>query len=906
MKDIYQVELFEEEGFVRKQCTGCGRFFWTLDQKRELCGDTPCVEYTFIGNPPTRRRYTLEGFERAFLRFFKRRGHEVIRRYPVVARWRDDIFLTIASIANFQPWVTSGQVPPPANPLVVSQPSIRLKDIDNVGRSGRHFTLFFMGGHHAFNSPKRRVYWNDRTVELCHEFLTRVLRIRPQEITYIEGMWEGGGNAGEDFEVNVRGLEVATLVFMHYAGEGGNYTPLPLEIVDTGYGLERFVWLSQGTPTSYEAVFGDLVEKLREIAGVQPPPPEVLRENSRLAGVLDIESGRDLHILRSKLSERTGLSVDELDRLLSPVEAVYAIADHLRCLAFMFADGITPSNVREGYLARLVLRRTLRLMSEIGMEAKLAELMAMMLEFLEKHHPEVSQKREYIMQLCAHEERKYNDTLKRGRAMVERMIRELKAKNQSLSEAEILTLYDTHGLPPELVRRVASEMGVEVQVPEDFYIKVAKLHSKPRHVAAQVAPVSEKELQGIRPTKLLYYSAPYAAEFSARIVKTIGEYVVLDRTAFYPEGGGQPCDTGELEGKSGRAAVVEVVKVGDVVLHRVRGNPFKKGQTVRGKINRERRRALMAHHTGTHILLGALRRVLGDHVWQQGAQKGQERSRLDISHFKRITPEQIREIERLCNQIVRENRPVRSMWVDRVEAERRHGFVLYQGGVIPGKRLRIVEIDGWDVQACAGTHCQSTGEVGFFKILRTERIQDGIERIEFAVGDAALKYLQRLEDEIQKASEILRVPAERVSSSVANLFEEWKSALKTVERLRKQIAERLAESLRSKVKEISGKHVICEEVDADPDVMVKVGELLTTEDPRLVIVLGTKKETTRVVVMAGSEAVKSGVDCGRIAAEISREIGGGGGGKPHLGQGGGVKPEQLPRALERALEILSG
>lgn len=247
MKDIYHVDLFKRKGFERKRCTGCGRTFWTLDSNRSTCGDTPCDEYTFIGNPPTKRKYTLAETEKTFLKFFERHGHKAIKRYPVVARWRDDIFLTIASIADFQPWVTGGLVPPPANPLVVSQPSIRLKDIDNVGRSGRHLTLFFMGGHHAFNSRQRKVYWTDKTVELCHQFLTNELGIRSDEISYVQDIWEGGGNAGEDFEVIIRGLEVATLVFMHYVGEGGKYSPLPLQIVDTGYGMERLAWLSRGT-----------------------------------------------------------------------------------------------------------------------------------------------------------------------------------------------------------------------------------------------------------------------------------------------------------------------------------------------------------------------------------------------------------------------------------------------------------------------------------------------------------------------------------------------------------------------------------------------------------------------------------------------------------------------------------
>ncbi|GAI53707.1 unnamed protein product, partial [marine sediment metagenome] len=188
---------------------------------------------------------------------------------------------------------------------------------------------------------------------------------------------------------------------------------------------------------------------------------------------------------------------------------------------------------------------------------------------------------------------------------------------------------------------------------------------------------------------------------------------VLDQTLFYPEGGGQPSDVGSLEVRKTKAEVVDVKKAGDIILHRVKPNPFKAGQRVRGKIDWARRSSLMRHHTGTHILLGAARRVLGDHIWQHGVQKGVERTRLDISHFKRIEPKELREIEHLANEVVMENRPVNTEWMDRNQAERKYGFDLYQGGIVPGKKIRVVEAKDWNTQACAGTHCSRTGEIGF-------------------------------------------------------------------------------------------------------------------------------------------------------------------------------------------------
>jgi alanyl-tRNA synthetase len=840
--------------------------------------------------------------ESTFLKFFEKRKHKVINRYPVVARWRDDIFLTIASIAPFQPWVTSGLVPPPANPLVVSQPSIRLKDIDNVGRSGRHFTLFFMGGHHAFGSRKQRVYWTDETVALCHEFLTRSLGIDPIEITYIQDFWEGGGNAGEDFEVNVRGLELATLVFMHYASEDGKYSPLPLNIVDTGYGMERLVWASQGTASSYEAIFGPVVKKLRKLGGVRMPPADVLREHSKLAGLMDIETGRDLLTLRTRVAARTDLSVEELNRLMAPLEAVYAIADHLRCLVFMFGDGITPSNVQAGYLARLVLRRTLRLMRELRLEEPLAKLVALELKRLAPHFPEFRERESYILEVTELEEQRYRDTLARGGRLVERVVGALRAKGkEKLPPGKLIELYDSQGLPPVIVKELAEKLGAKVEVPEDFYIRVAKMHAKAERLPVAVEVIPKAKLRGLPSTKPLYYTDPYAREFKAKVLRSFGKYVVLNQTAFYPEGGGQPADVGELMDGKGKAEVIDVQKIDGVIVHQVKPNVFKPGQKVRGKIDWVRRSSLMRHHTGTHVLLGATRRVLGDHVWQHGVQKGVDRTRLDITHFKRIELKELREIERLANEVVMEDRAVNICWMNRDAAERQHGFELYQGGVVPGKRIRVVNIEDWNVQACAGTHCLRTGEVGPIKIMHTERIQDGVERLEFSAGEAALKFIQRQEGELVKAAEILRARPEEVAVATQQLFYEWKAAQKEVAKLREQIAElRLAE-LRAKIRPTGILYEVIEAVSVDE--LIKTANALIRKDKSLVVALGTRDKTAKIVVMAGKGAVQRGADCGKLAAVGARMLGGGGGGKPEFGQGGGPDVRKLNVALKAVAEL---
>jgi len=237
-EEEYRLPFFVENHFVRKKCNVCGCYFWTQDETLENCGDAPCQEYTFIGNPPTNKHYTLEEVREAFLSFFEMKKHTRIKPYPVVARWREDLFVTIASIADFQPFVTDGIIPPPANPLVISQPCLRFTDIDNVGlTAGRHGTIFEMGGAHAFNYPDKQVYWKDETVRLHHQFVTDVLGVKSELVTYKEGVWVGGGNAGPDVEPCVNGLEVSTLVFMQYKVVDNKFVDMPMKIVDTGYGI---------------------------------------------------------------------------------------------------------------------------------------------------------------------------------------------------------------------------------------------------------------------------------------------------------------------------------------------------------------------------------------------------------------------------------------------------------------------------------------------------------------------------------------------------------------------------------------------------------------------------------------------------------------------------------------------
>jgi alanyl-tRNA synthetase len=913
LEEEYQLDYFRNNGLERKVCKKCGAAFWTRDPKREICGDAPCEPYSFIGNPVF-RPHSLEEMREAFLSFFERHGHTRVERYPVAARWRDDIYLTIASIADFQPYVTSGEVPPPANPLTISQPCIRLNDLDSVGRSGRHLTTFEMMAHHAFNSPGEEIYWKDRTVELCDEFISSIGGDL-NAVSYKEHPWIGGGNAGPSVEVLIGGLEVATLVFMSLGRtptdkppvdlDGELYYPMQTRVVDTGYGLERFVWASKGSPTIYDAVFPEMVSRLMHSAGLdhlleKTEYTKILALNAKYAGLMDI-TGSNLYTMRKQIAAQIGVPLDKLQKMITPLERVYAIADHTRCLSYMLGDCIVPSNAQEGYLARLVIRRTLRMMEEIGLEENLADLIEMQMTIIGIDSFE--QAPHVIREIVENEIVKYQNTMERGTRIVQKLARSYKKKSERIPLQELITLYDSHGIPPEIVRDVASEEGAVVELPDNFYSLIADVHSESTPEKSEVdefAPYRER-IESLPATKKIFYEQPCEIEFEAMVLDHFDGYVVLDQTLFYPEGGGQPADTGTLVTEDAMARVDHTIKVGDVILHQIKGATLKRGERVKGMVDEERRWAMMRHHTGTHVLLHAAREVLGRHIHQAGAQKGRESSRLDIRHYKHITPDELRRIEIAANRLVLADLPVYVKFEDRTKAEQKYGFDLYQGGVPPGKEIRVVKVSG-DVQACAGTHCRSTGEIGPIKIIRIEHIQDGIERLEFAAGTAAIYYMQQIEQILSGAASILSVQRENLPQTVERFFTEWKEQKKEIERLQAKLVELEMNQLTGEI--IGGTAVTVHALDASPKELVALATGIANRGGVALIAGGG--ERVHVVVASGVEQVKAG----DVVREVCAILGGKGGGKPGLAQGGGPDRDRLDEALEagrnRIVAMLNG
>lgn len=912
----YHVPFFDEVGYVRKHCPICDEYFWTQNPDQKTCEESTsegCAPLTFVGNPPTRRRYSFQEMREAFLSFFEKRGHVRIKPYPVVARWREDLYFTNASIIDFQPYVTNGIVPPPANPLVISQPCIRFVDVDNVGPTfGRHLTIFEMGGHHAFNYPDKEIYWKDQTVRYHHEFVTEELGVKSEEVVYKEDVWSGGGNAGPDLETIIRGLELATLVFMKFKVVNGEFIELPIRTVDTGYGIERYTWLSQGSLSCFHSVYGPVLNKVLKLADVGNVDNKLLARIAKFSGAMILKKMADRSEVRKKIAEQVGISVDKLNKTLLPVENAFAVVDHTRCLAFMLAEGIVPSNVGEGYLTRLMLRRTYRLLRMLAIEEKLLDIIDLQIGFWSQDFPRLKEMRDNIVEILSLEQDKFKQTLKRGHLLTKRITQDLKARGLSEIPTEtLIELYDSHGLPPEIVKETAEDERFQVKVPENFYAEVAE-----RHVQAP-APRETEKIKGLEAlvsdlpeTQTVYYEDAYLKEFKAKALRVLdSKYVVLEKTAFYPEGGGQPADRGYLEFDKTRAEVVDVQKIGKVIVHVVEGSAPRESDKVTGVIDWERRNSLMKHHTGTHVLMGAARRVLGEHVWQAGAQKDVERTRLDISHFQRLTMEEIHEIERLANQAIVRQIPVETAWMPREEAEKLYGFRLYQGGVVPGREIRVVKSGDWEVEACGGTHLKNTGEIGFIKIVHTERIQDGVERIIFSAGLPALKAVQENEKTLWKLSESMNAPIEKLKETAERLVKEWKAARREKRRLIKEIAaaqegvEIGVEREKEEIEGVTFEWLRFKELDVDR--MIQTANKITSNNPRRIAVCyGADKKTARIVIMAGKDALDLGINSIEIAAEASSVLGGGGSGRPSFAQGGGTRVNKMLDAKAKAKETV--
>lgn len=886
-KRYYMVELFKNEGFVRRRCEKCGRYFWTLTE-RKVCDDQPCSPYTFIGNSPIQRKFDRISAWKEIERFFVDNGHTSIKRYPVVSRWRPDLYFTIASIIDFQR-VEGGKIvfQFPANPLIVPQVCLRFNDIPSVGVSGKHFTSFVMVGQHSI--ANRKGYWKDRCIELDFNLLVRSFGIKPEEITFKEDVWVGYGAFGYSLEYFVRGLELGNAVFTAFEGDASNYKPLRQKIIDMGAGLERFVWLSYGTPTAYDANFAYVLDKMQSASGIDVEK-EFVKKAATYAGMINFDEFGSVEEQRRLVAKELGISYSELREKLAPYEAMCTIADHAQTLMFGISDGMLPSNSGGGYNLRVIFRRAQSMIRKYGFGFSIVDIINWHIDNLKDMFSELEEHREDIRKVLEEELNRYETYQKRG----EKIVASLISSGKPLSIQEVMKLYESDGITPEQLW----EAGVKMPDLGEFYKEIQAKHT--------VKKVEEKKevlnIPKLPPTRLLFYEDEHLFDFDAKVLEVIdGKFVILDKTAFYPRGGGQEPDKGTIDGSK----VVDVEKYGDLVLHKIEGRLPEKGKVVHCVVDSERRKRITSIHTATHILNGSSRQVIGPWIWQHSAFKEENYGRIDITHFTHLTKEQIKQIEELANSIVRSDLAVSTKFMQRKIAEEKYGFRLYQGGVVPSRKLRIVNIGDWDIEACGGTHTNRTGEVGLIKIIKVGRVQDGVERIEFVAGESALKYVQKLEDIIDFVSNTLNSPKENITKAIEANVLKLKQTESEKNLILNKLSSVLVEKIMQKAENLGNIRFYINKEDLPEDTSILIGERLVKMDPNFVFVsLASFENSIKIVAFTGSKAREAGFSSFNIVKEVSKQLAGSGGGNDYFAQGGGPNLKSLESLELMVREIL--
>lgn len=791
---FYPTDTLRRLGFSRNQCPVCENFYWRHTTAKTTCGDSQCEKkYSFIGvgtgigknvDGKEGKKITYadawQGFKRSLTS--ARIPCTAIPRYPVVARWRDDVDFVAAGIFCFQPYCVTGELDPPANPLICPQFCLRFNDLDNIGLTGRHYSGFIMLGIQVFNKPDAYKFWNHECVEFNHRWLTEELGINPDEITFIEDVWAGGGNLGPSIEYFVNGLELGNMVFMQFKTfPDGRREPLQVQVIDVGIGLERVPWLINGSPTSYCDVFPRALDFALNKLDLSIKS-EIWEKYGPLSCLLNVDEVEDISATWNWIAKEIGQDAKAVKEAIEPIKDLYVILDHTRSALMAITDGSLPSNTGGAANIRNIIRRTFAILKKRGWWEKFG--MEGFLQIFEHHKEDLAtiygafKPFKSFRAIIEKEYEKWCKTDESQATILERLVK--KRGKGKLSLKDWIDCVTSYGIPADTVAAKA-----EQEVPGNLWYAIAELQE--RQVKSQ--PAQLYNMAHLKPTHSLYFASHEMYEFDAKIVavvpnvtaKNVPSIVVLDQSAFYPFSGGQENDTGKLviEGKEHK--VVDVIKVGPVVMHVIdpalpadRELDSFKDLLVHGHVDSERRVQLRNHHTATHIVFAACRQVLGPHVWQSGANKTTEEARLDITHYDSLSFEDLQAIEIEANRIVQRCKVINKSWMPKEEAEGKYGFSLYQGGIVPGNEVRVVNIADTDTEACCGTHCDNTAEVGCIKILRSLHTQDGIARLYYVAGETALKALSEEHAVLNSLLKSWRVEQKDLVPTANRFFEGYK------------------------------------------------------------------------------------------------------------------------------------
>lgn len=859
-----------------------------------------------------------------FLKFFASKGHEIVPSASLIP-YNDPSLLWInAGMAPLKKYFDGSEKP--RNPrLTNSQKCIRTNDIENVGKTARHHTFFEMLGNFSIGD-----YFKREAIHWAWEFLTKEIGFAPERLSVTihpedeeaytiwskeiglpderivrleDNFWDiGEGPCGPCSEIfydrQIEGctnpdckagcdcdrfLEVWNLVFSQYNhNPDGSYTPLPKKNIDTGMGLERMASLLQNGETNFDT---DLFLPL-------------IHEVSRL-------SGKAYH-------EKKEWDV-----------AMKVIADHIRAVTFAVGDGALPSNEGRGYVIRRLLRRAVRYGKVLGIEKPfLHTLVPIVGQIMGSYYGEVVQKGEFIARVVKAEEERFSETLHEGEQILADVIVSLKREGKSvIPGGEAFRLYDTYGFPIDLTEEMAAEEGFTVDR-QGFEEALNEQRERARAARKEFASMHVQSTLfqelGELSSRFVGYSELTA---KAQVLALLregqpveeaqeGETVdlILDRTPFYAEAGGQVADRGVITvGDKGQLQVLDVQKAPNGThLHKVKvlAGVVQRLDQVEAAIDAVKRADITRNHTATHLLHKALRDVLGVHVAQAGSLVEADRLRFDFSHIAAMTPEEIREVERRVNEQIWKNQPVIIREMPLEEAKKLGAMALF--GEKYGDTVRVVQAGDYSIELCGGCHVRSTGEIGLFKIVSESSIASGVRRIEGVTGRGAYEFVQKQTQLLEEAASKCKAHVQDLPDRIEHLQGMAKELSKEVETLKSKLAAYEAKELLSRAAEADGiRYIAAVLEDLDMDGLRAVAEDLRNRLGSGVVVLGSGgNNKVSFVAAVSKDLVAKGVQAGKIVKQVAAITGGGGGGRPELAQAGGRDVSKLREALEQVPHIL--
>ena len=871
-----------------------------------------------------------------FLEYFRTHGHTVVRSSPLVPAHDPTLLFTNSGMVQFKS-VFLGEERRDYVRAASAQKCVRAggkhNDLENVGRTARHHTFFEMLGNFSFGD-----YFKEDAIKFCWELLTekwglpkdrlkatvftdddeayelwkqvagmrddRILRLGEKdnfwamgdtgpcgpcsEVHFHQGdelpcaLEEAGGTClGPACECD-RWLEIWNLVFMQFNRDAsGKMTPLPKPSIDTGMGLERVAAVLQGVQSDYDTdLFRPLITRVERLS-----------------------------------SKRYGANAEH-------DVSMQVIADHARAAAFLITDGVTPSNEWRGYVLRRIMRRAMRHGRMLGLERPfLWEVTPTVVETLGEAYPEIVEARGRVADVVKQEEERFSDTLALGMAKIREYL-EAHAKD-ALHVADgkfLFTLYDTHGFPTDLAQDVFQDAGWSVppEALRQFEAEMDAQRARAREGASFGTALAESDgtleiyrqlSSQIAKPEFLGYSQ---LATPARVLALVGEgrrlteaaegrvvEVILDRTPAYAESGGQMGDTGAIMGREGQGIIEDTYhRGGQLIVHRVRVTQgrLRENEEVAVSVESRRRLGLRLHHTGTHLLHAALRRILGTHVMQAGSLVAPDHLRFDFSHGTGLKDAEVEKVEDLVNEHVQANIVVTPAEMDLQAALKSGAMALF--GEKYGDRVRVIRIGDFSTELCGGTHLDATGQIGLFKVVSEGAVASGVRRIEAVTGDAALKHVGQEEAALRESANLLKIPPLELPRRLQRLLDEQKQLEKQLQQLEARLAKNRAHELAASAKTVAGVAVLAARLDGlDAEGLRSVMDILRERMGPGVICLGSVLDGKVNFVASVSKDLSKRLQAGRLVQQVAQTVGGKGGGRPDLAQGGGPDASRLDEAL---------